>query len=503
MNRPAPGGRAPDLALPAIAVRGVVGGSLLLAWLAVSHQGAVATARVPAHGHAAVLLPLAVAGCLALAVWRGGRLTWWAAAGAVLATLGGAVAAHHDPRQTLTILAATLALLLLAHRYFEGHAPLGAGRGLAVGGACGQVTCAVLGTLGHAGPVPLPFLAAGLVLGAVVRRVPRPCAGVAAAAPAVAARARRDLGQTHISCFGTTPDKRALQLSCGAVVGFRVSARVAICAGDPLAPPAVQPRAIEEFVDVCERRGWDPCFYQTVPALRPAYQAAGLRLVKFGEEAVVDLPSFTLGVPARANLRREVGRARRAGLEAAVLRPGDDATGIHAELEELSGAWLRRHGRHEMGFSLGRLHELAGSDAWLTVVRASSGELVAFSSWLPLGGDGIALDLVRRRPDAAGGAMDLCMAETLELARREGLRVASLGSVPCRDVNGSAPDGAVAHRVRSSLYAHGLDAYRYRSLAHFKDKFAPRWESRDVAFAGSLATPRVVAALVAVHLARG
>ncbi len=505
MSRPAPRAHPRDLALPAIAVRGLVGGALLLAWLTASRQGVVTTIRIPVHGHAAtaVLLPLAVAGCLALVVWRGGRLSWWAAAGAVLATLGGAVAAHHDPGQTLTILVATLALLLLAHRYFEGHAPLGAGRGLVVAGLCGQVTSAALGTLGHAGPVPLPFLAAGLVLGAVVRRVPRPCPEVAAAGPADAAQARRDLGRTHISCFGTAPDKRTLRLGCGAVVGFRVSARVAISAGDPLAPPAVQPRAIEEFVEVCARRGWDPCFYQTVPALRGAYQAAGLRLVKFGEEAVVDLPSFTLGVPVRANLRREVGRAHRAGLEATVLRPGDDATAIHAELDELSGAWLRRHGGHEMGFSLGRLGELAGSDAWLTVVRAASGELVAFSSWLPLGADGIALDLVRRRPGAAGGAMDLCIAETLELARREGLRVASLGSVPCRDVNGSAPDGALAHRVRSALYARGIDAYQYRSLARFKDKFAPRWESRDIAFAGSIATPRVVAALVAVHLARG
>ena len=49
------------------------------------------------------------------------------------------------------------------------------------------------------------------------------------------------------------------------------------------------------------------------------YRAAGLQLVKFGEEAIVDLSDYTLVVPQRANLRREVGRARRAGLSAAVL----------------------------------------------------------------------------------------------------------------------------------------------------------------------------------------
>jgi phosphatidylglycerol lysyltransferase len=96
--------------------------------------------------------------------------------------------------------------------------------------------------------------------------------------------------------------------------------------------------------------------------------------------------------------------------------------------------------------------------------------------------------------------MDLCLAETLEEARRRGLRTASLGSVPMRDTEGHAPDGAVAKRVRAAVYRHGAGGYRYDSLARFKSKFAPTWADRDVAFPGSLAAPRVLAALAAVHL---
>jgi hypothetical protein len=40
-------------------------------------------------------------------------------------------------------------------------------------------------------------------------------------------------------------------------------------------------------------------------------------------------------------------------------------------------------------------------------------------------------------------------------------------------------------------------------LARFKSKFAPTWVDRDVAFPGSLAAPRVLAALAAVHHRQG
>jgi phosphatidylglycerol lysyltransferase len=155
-----------------------------------------------------------------------------------------------------------------------------------------------------------------------------------------------------------------------------------------------------------------------------------------------------------------------------------------------------------MGFSLGRFHETVDADAWLVVVRGPGGAVHAFSSWLRLGSDGIALDLVRRHPQAGPGAVDLCLAEALLEARRRGLRIASLGSVPFRDTTGDAPDGRLARAVRRAVHRRGAGGYSYRSLARFKNKFAPRWESRDIAYGGGLGVPRVLAALLAVHLSR-
>ena len=311
--------------------------------------------------------------------------------------------------------------------------------------------------------------------------------------------AQRAHGRCHISAFAAGPDKRLVELDCGAVVGLRIASGVAVTAGDPLAGPALSTRAVAEFVELCRHQRWAPCLYQTSPALRAAYRAAGLRLVKFGEEAVVDLDGFTLACPERANLRREVGRARRAGLSAEVLHWVTARPLLERELGEVSRAWLERHGQREMGFSLGRLEDTVDTRAWLTVVRDGSGTVQAFSSWLPLGAAGIALDLVRRSPQAPAGAMDLCLAHTLEEARQRDVRTASLGLVPMKDATGSAPDGPLARRVRATLYRRGAGGYRYESLTRFKSKFAPSWADRDVAFRGGLAAPRVLAALAAVH----
>jgi lysylphosphatidylglycerol synthetase-like protein (DUF2156 family) len=423
--------------------------------------------------------------------------------GAALALVGAWVAIlDARPHLAAGMLAGAAVLLLLADPVHRGRILIGPGRALAAAGVAAEAVALALGAHSHAGPVPVPFMLGGVAAGVVVSRCPRGGRILRSVSRGDLERARSAHGRTHISCFAGTADKRAAELPGGAVTAFRTLARVALCVGDPLAAAEAQPAAIAEFAAICARRGWEPCFYQTAPELRDAYRAAGMRLLKFGEEAVVDLAGFTLAVPERANLRREVCRADRAGLTAMVAPWAAAEPLLRAELEPVSRAWLRRRSNREMGFSLGRFQETVDPGAWLVVVRGPGGSIHAFSSWLRLGNDGIALDLVRRHPQAGPGAVDLCLTEALFEARRRGLRVASLGSVPSRDSAGDAPDGRLAHAVRRLLYAHGVAGYRYQSLARFKNKFAPRWESRDIALSGGTSAPRVLGALIAVHIGR-
>jgi phosphatidylglycerol lysyltransferase len=304
-------------------------------------------------------------------------------------------------------------------------------------------------------------------------------------------------GRTHISCFAGDRVKSVLHAG-GGVVGFQECWGAAVAVGDPLVAPGLRRVALTGFLDMCARRRWVPCFFQTDSTLRDAYRAAGFRLLKFGEEAVVEIDRFDLGSPARADARHEVARARRAGLEVVTVWDPQPPGGLWGELEQVSRDWLRVRGGREMGFSLGRLRDVDGTTRY-TVARDGNGRVHAFCSWIQMGDDGMALDLIRRRPDAAAGAVDLCIVTAIERSRADGQARVSLGSVPFRETLGDAPDGRLARDVRAHLYEHGCWGYSYRGLSHFKAKFATHWESRDVAVPRGLSGLLALAALVRLH----
>lgn len=312
-------------------------------------------------------------------------------------------------------------------------------------------------------------------------------------------RARLAHGSAHISCFATSAGEHALAVD-GGVVAYASCGRVAVALGDPLTEPSRQANGVREFVEMCRRQGCLPCFFQSDAALREVYSGAGLRVVKFGEEAVVDLADFDLGAPAHANARREVARARRAGLTARVLGWPSANDPLWADLTYVSDKWLASHGGAEMGFSLGRLGEMIDSKTWLTVAQDEVTEQVhAFCTWLRIGSDGVALDMVRRRPDAAPGAVDMCVVAAIDEGRRLQLTRLSLGSVPFRDSLGDAPESRILRLGRAYIYRRGLAGYRYANLAQFKSKFATRWCSRDIALPHGVGAFAALGALAKLH----
>jgi len=328
--------------------------------------------------------------------------------------------------------------------------------------------------------------------------------GRAAPAPAVPAseieRLRLLHGRTHISSFSGEGSKRSLRAE-GGVVAYQLWAGGAVTVGDPLTPDPRRREAIGAFLRLCSARGWAPCFYQTDVTLRHVYREEGLRTLKFGEEAIVNITQFRLDTPARSDVRHELARGRRAGLEATILPRLGRWDPAWVELERLSAQWLAGHGGREMGFSLGRFGEVVDAATWYTVARDRDGHPHAFCSWIRAGSDAIALDLIRRRPDAAPGAVDLCLTAAIDRARELGLGRVSLGLVPFRDSLGDADDGRLARWVRRRVYEHGVRGYSYRGLAHFKSKFATHWETRDVVLPRGPALVLAAAALLRLHIA--
>ena len=122
--------------------------------------------------------------------------------------------------------------------------------------------------------------------------------------------------------------------------------------GDPVGPQEDIPHLLAEFTAFCNRNDWYPAFYQVLPDFLALYQAHGYKTLKIGEEAVVDLPTFTLAGKSHKSLRQTVSRIERKSYTTELYFPPLNNE-ILKSLKEVSDEWLRSQKGGEKRFSLG------------------------------------------------------------------------------------------------------------------------------------------------------
>lgn len=327
-----------------------------------------------------------------------------------------------------------------------------------------------------------------------IRRAPAAVAAPLRAVPYLAPRDHATLrehaylaaryGQTGVAPFISHPDVQVVDLLGGvAAAGFVAKRRWAVTAGDVVAPADVTDSALSEYLDFLHDQRLRPVFMAASDPL--PYQRHGFALVEIADEAVLDLASFTMKCPERANMRHSVASARRASLTIAPYAPWQDE-----QIAEVSREWLSTKRGGELGFTLSRHGDVAAqlgdraTDLW--VVLDGSGTVQAWCTWRHyLGGRGRVIDVMRRRAHAPNPAMDYLIAGVLEHYRDAGVVQASLASVP-------REHGAVAERV-----------YPCRSLRAYKQKFHPQWEPRWLAVSTAWQRPFALAAICSAYCPGG
>jgi lysylphosphatidylglycerol synthetase-like protein (DUF2156 family) len=311
-----------------------------------------------------------------------------------------------------------------------------------------------------------------------------------------------DHSQHALSAFAVQEDKHHLLLAGQrGLIAYATRGSVAITCGDPLAPEELFQESVLGFLEFAQKSGWTPCFYEVAEVRLPTYHALGLRSLKIAEEALIDLPTFSLSGNHRANLRAMVNKVTKTGMEVLRYSRGNQPVpGIDEQLEEISEEWLAEKHLGELGFTLGRFSLEAITD--IPVFMARSGELIeAFCSWLPYrGGKAVVLDLMRRRKAAPSGTMDSLIAHSLLQLKSAGIAQASLANAPLANVG--EPKRPLDRGV--ALLFENMNAfYGYKNLFRFKKKFAPRWEGRYMVYPAGIDLPSVAVALTSLHSSRG
>ena len=336
------------------------------------------------------------------------------------------------------------------------------------------------------------FFAAAHLLRPARARVAVPGAQVMDVVRALVSQSSR--AAAHLALLG---DKSFVFSDDGrAFVMYAVSGRSCVAMGDPVGPADCHADLVWRFRELCDR--WDcwPVFYEASAADLPLYLDLGLYPVKFGEEARVSLPGFSLEGNARKAQRYIVRRIERDGGSFDALPP-EAVPAVLPQLQRISEDWLAMKRTREKGFSLGCFDEQYLREFPVAVVRVD-GTIVAFANlWCSGGQEEISPDLMRHSSTAPPNVMEYLFLKIILWGRSQGYRWCNLGMAPLAGLEPRAL-APLWHRIGALAYLYGEPFYNFQGLRQFKEKFAPEWRPRYLVCPGGLLLPRVLANVAAL-----
>ena len=326
------------------------------------------------------------------------------------------------------------------------------------------------------------FAAAVLLVGAILVRFSRPTVQALASDLRDSPADPRTLKYSDRTdaILALTGDKRFLASENGtAFLMFQVQGHSWIVMGDPVGPREEWPDLLWRMRDRADAAQGRLLLYQLTTRALPLAIDLGLQLVKYGDEARVDLADFTIDGPEAKGLRYAERRAAREGASFEVL-PAGQVPAIIPELRAISDAWLSAKGQSEKAFSIGRFDPVYLAQFECAIVR-HGGRIVAFANlWTTAGRQELSVDLMRHADIVPYGVMDFLFIRLMEWGKQQGYTWFNLGLAPLSGIEARrlAPIWA---RAGAFLYRHGESFYGFEGLRAYKDKFSPRWEPRYIA----------------------
>jgi lysyl-tRNA synthetase class 2 len=305
-----------------------------------------------------------------------------------------------------------------------------------------------------------------------------------------------DGGADSLGYFALRRDKAVVWAPSGnAAVAYRVVNGVMLASGDPVGEPGSWPDAIASFLAIAQEHAWTPAVMGCSETGGLAWTRAGLAALELGDEAVVDVADFTLEGRAMRNVRQMVNRVARQGYSCQIRRICDVPAAELAEAVDRAASW--RGTGTERGFSmaLGRLADRSDGDCVL-VTAHRDGQLSALLHFVPWGGDGLSLDLMRRDRSADPGLNELLIVEALKASPGLGVTRMSLNFAVFRAAleRGERLGAGPVTRAWRAALVFVSRWYQIDSLYRFNAKFAPRWVPRFVCYPSASDLPRVALA---------
>jgi lysyl-tRNA synthetase class 2 len=324
--------------------------------------------------------------------------------------------------------------------------------------------------------------------------VPRSLPGQSART--AAAQLVRAHGSDTLSFFKLRADKYYFfSADRSAFVGYRIENGVLLVSGDPVGPAEAFPPLLRELKAFCETRGLKLGAVGASERLCPLYEQLGLRTIYLGDEALLDLETFSLEGRAIRKVRQSVHRLTKAGFRAELHKLPDLDQATIEQVERVLAAG--RGDAPERGFSMAMdsIRCEHAEETLVVLARDESDAIRGVLHFVPVYGRSlVSLSFMRRDPSTPNGLTEFLVVEAAELLRDAGIAELSLNFAAFAKWMHS-PEKRF-ERVLGKLVALGNPFFQIESLYRFNAKFFPRWEPRYLVYEGALGLPRAgIAAL--------
>lgn len=278
-----------------------------------------------------------------------------------------------------------------------------------------------------------------------------------------------------------------------AAIAFAEIGGARIAMGAPIGPKTEWKAVLEAFRKNAEADAARPAIYAAPPDLLPDLLDLGFKVEKIGENAILDLPNFTLSGRKREVIRR--GRRKLAERAGATFRmslpPHDD--GLLKSLEPTSAAWLKANGGREKAFSLGRFDPAFLVNCPIGIVEIEDQPVAFGTLFVTPDKSWAGIDLMRYDPEKqVTNTMDFLFVELILWAQNEGYKGFDLAMAPLSGLV-EAEYAPLFARIGRLIFERGERIYNFQGLRRFKQKFAPTWEPRYIAVPSYWSVPVVLA----------
>jgi lysyl-tRNA synthetase class 2 len=284
----------------------------------------------------------------------------------------------------------------------------------------------------------------------------------------------------------------------GAVLAYRSLFGIALGSGDPIGSRDEFLDCIIEFVARSDEHGLRPVVMLVREDRLHLYRRLGFKTLYLGDEAILDVPDFTLDTPRLRNVRQAVKRSANFGVTTEVLREAEIGPSVVDSLRDITVR--ARAGKREEGFSAAFEEPFTVPQPHCVVVlcRDLSGELIGFQRYAPCNGDTkLSLDAMRRVPHAPNGVTERMIFDALRWAEHNGIIELSLNFVAFRrlldHLDVASGNGPLPRALR------WLNPAGAPTLFAFTNKFRPRWVPRHLAYRSLAHIPRFAVATLSAE----